>query len=114
MNQFENDVLNMAMYKIACYQDEMEKYAAISANGIASGLGGKAFGRALANGMSNRNGMVFKGLSYAMPDGSGVIGGLLPVKGLNKPFLLDAPITKRIQPVNRMFDADNIINWNLF
>jgi hypothetical protein len=56
--------------------------------------------------------MVFKGLSYAMPDGSGVIGGLLPVKGLNKPFLLDAPLNRRIQSVNNILNMDNIINWN--
>ena len=32
MSQLENDILNMAMYKIACYQDEMEKYAGAGHN----------------------------------------------------------------------------------
>lgn len=117
MNKLANDIAAAVMYKLAALSSTnyMEKEAAAAINGISRGLGGRAFGRALANGMSNRNGLVFERLGYSMPNGSGVLGGTpFLVKGSNKPFLLDAPITERIQPVNRMFDADNLINWNLF
>ena len=115
MNQFEIDVMNRTMQKLAYYNQYMEKDAAAAVNGISQGLGGQAFGRALANGMFNRNGLVFKSLGYSMPNGSGVIGGSpFLIKGLNKPFLLDAPITERIKSVNNMFNMDNLNNLNLF
>lgn len=118
MNKLANDIASAVMYKLAALAGDygyMEKDAAAAINGISRGLGGHAFRRALVNGLSNRNGLVFERLGYSMPNGSGVLGGTpFLVKGSNKPFLLDAPITERVQPVNRMFDADNLINWNLF
>lgn len=118
MSKLANDIATAVMYKLAALTGDceyMEKEAVAAINGISRGLGGHAFRRALVNGLSNRNGLVFERLGYSMPNGSGVLGGTpFLVRGSNKPFLLDAPITERIQPVNRMFDADTFNNWNLF